>query len=500
MVEMPRTAAIFGATGLVGSACLELLLADVGETPPQEIKDKVLIALTTLAPTYDGKPAEWEALNTKVRNKLDIDVPELPGEVNAALADIPREFTIAHKFEDIVDGGFFGDYLTYTAESEAPTQFHFGAMLTCASAAFARRPLLGWQAAPLYPNIYTLLIGPTGTRKSTALGKARELVEAAFPKVKGQLARVNVLPNEGSPQGYASALRNRSYEYTGKALSDGLVVASELTVLVGKENYKAALGSWLVDWYDNLKPVWARALKGEEVYELPAPYVCFAGASNMTWLREIPEQLIKAGYMPRHLVFNAQVKRHDCTNPQFDSGLLAKLVARMAECVVDLPETMPLSPAAVQLMDDWYLGKVTRQERGEVDELFAAWLSRKLPHALKVAVVWQVVDGGPHEALHAEWVRRAIRLIDWMDAGVLTVYHALGSTSEGAITGDVLEYIERKGGSVTFAALTRGLRNRYNVRSVKSGVETLALARMLNQTQEAGSGTSLTLTEMGRRK
>ncbi len=28
MVEMPRTAAIFGATGLVGSACLDLLLAD----------------------------------------------------------------------------------------------------------------------------------------------------------------------------------------------------------------------------------------------------------------------------------------------------------------------------------------------------------------------------------------------------------------------------------------------------------------------------------------
>lgn len=470
---------------------LNLLLDHVPETPPPELTEIVLGFLRAMQPAYRGRNGEWDTITNEVRVKLGIALPD--GEVEPPLlADVPAQFRVVDKFTDIVECGFFGDYLKYTEESEAPTQFHFGSVLTCASACFGRKPLLGWQAAPTYPNIYTLLVGPTGTRKSTALGKARELIEAAFPVEKGKLPRVNVLPNEGSPQGYASALRNRSFQ--GSAISDGLIVASELTVLVGKETYKAALGSWLVDWYDNLKPIWSRALKGEEVYELPAPFVCFAGASNMTWLREIPEQLIKAGYMPRHLVFSASEKRHDNANPKFDGALHAKLVKQLVEATADIPAEMPLSPAAAQLLDEWYLGKVTRQERGEVDELFAAWVSRKLPHALKVATVWQIVDGGPRDGLHVDWLRRAIRLVDWMDAGVMTVYHALGSTGEGAATESVLTFIERKGGRVTLANLTRGLKNKYNVRTIRMGVETLVASRNLSAKQEQ-MGTMLTLIE-----
>jgi len=280
-------------------------------------------------------------------------------------------------------------------------------------------------------------------------------------------------------------------------MSDGLIVASELTVLVGKETYKAALGSWLTDWYDNMAPIWSRVLKGEDAYELPAPYVCFAGASNMTWLREIPASLIKAGYMPRHLVFNADVKRHDKANPLFDERLRTSLVTRLAKAVDDIPSELPLSPSAASLMDEWYLTKVTWQERGEGDELFAAWLSRKLPHALKVATVWQIIDGGPKDALHGEWMLRAIRLIDWMDDGVRVVYHALGASDEGAATETVLAYIEKKGGRLALSALGRALRNRYNKRSIMEAVQTLVMNGMMRQEATIESGVMLMLLRPG---
>lgn len=454
------------------AACagLELLLADATPESPAALRDKVIELAKIVRPAY--RNGEWELIAASIRTKFGLDVPDElrdMGEVNA----------IVDTFTPLIEDGWFKDYLGYTQESEAPAQFHFGAMMTCASGAFGRKPLIGWDAAPLYPNIYTLLVGPTGTRKSTALAKARELAVQAFPKVGNKPSQLNVLPNEGSPQGYAGALRRRNFEVT--TTSDGLIVASELTVLVGREQYKAALGEWLTDWYDNMSPVWSRALKGEDTYELLAPYVCFAGASNMTWLREIPDNLIKAGYMPRHLIFTAREKRHDKANPRFDAALRTSLAVTLGTRIADLPPTMELSKAAATHMDEWYTNKVTRQERMELDELFAAWLSRKLPHAIKIAVVWQIVDGGPRDALHVDWLKRATRLIDWMDTGVMSVYHALGASTEGAVTEAVLSYIERKGGLSTLSSLVRGLKNRYQSRNIQEGVKTLLLARVLMQ-------------------
>ena len=501
--EVGREAAVVIATtitSVIGSlvtpksdlraACagLEMLLVDASPESPRELLDKVLELAKIVRPAY--RLHEWELITATIRDKFGLDVSDV------IETDADEYVSEADTFTPLITDGWFKDYLNYTAESEAPAQFHFGAILTCISGAFGRRPLIGWDAAPLFPNIYTLIVGPTGTRKSTALSKARELAVLAFPKVGTGLSRLNVLPNEGSPQGYASALRRRNFE--GSPTSDGLIVASELTVLVGREQYKAALGEWLTDWYDNMTPVWSRALKGEETYELVSPYVCFAGASNMTWLREIPDNLIKAGYMPRHLIFTAKEKRRDMANPRFDTGERARLAGELGARVKDLPVAMPLSADAARHMDEWYINRVTRQERLEQDELFAAWLSRKLPHAIKVAVVWQVVDGGPKDELHVDWLQRATRMIDWMDAGVASVYHALGASAEGAVTEAALAYLERKGGKSTMSAMVRGLKNRYQARSIQEGVRTLILGRMITQVQDPTVGTVLTLVDQRR--
>lgn len=457
------------------------LLDDDTPNPPVELREHVLELARLLKQMRAFNDYEWADITARVRAKFDIDV------VDHVTSAVDPEFATEIEFESLVTDGWFRAYLDYTRESEAPAQFHFGAALACVSGAMGRRPLIGWEAAPLFPNIYALLVGPTGTRKSTAINKAREVAVQAFPEA------LNVLPNEGSPQGYASALMQRNL--LGSPIADGLGIASELTVLVGRETYKEALGKWLTDWYDNMGDKWTRALKGEATYELVKPYVCFIGASNMTWLRELPESLIKAGYMPRHLVFNALEKRHDAANPQFDDVDRMVLVGLLQERVRDLPETMTVGADAVMYMNRWYLGRVTKQERQEQDELFAAWLSRKLPHALKIACIWQIVDGGPKDELQGKWLRRAARLVDWMDAGVMDVYRALGTTGEGLAVDAVTRCIEKRGGSIQLTALQRTLRNKYSAESVRSAIRTLVVSGLVKSEADAVGVATLTLVK-----
>jgi len=139
----------------------------------------------------DAEAGEWDEVAEKFHQASGLDEASaramLAGkdmrEPELALDLPPRE-----DIETLIPDGWFARYLEYVADSEAPTCFHFGAALTACSAGLGRQPLLGWEARPTYPNLYTLLIGPTGARKGSALNLALDVVQPAF--------EMSVLPNE----------------------------------------------------------------------------------------------------------------------------------------------------------------------------------------------------------------------------------------------------------------------------------------------------------------
>jgi len=156
-----------------------------------------LVELISIA-YKDATPDEWQSVAERFHQATGMDELAvkalLAGRVEADEAvTAPDQYPI----EALVADGWFGRYLEYVAESEAPTSFHFGAALTFCAAGLGRRPLLAWEARDTYPNLYTLLIGPTGARKGSALALAQSVVEPAL--------EMNILPNEGTHQGYAAA-------------------------------------------------------------------------------------------------------------------------------------------------------------------------------------------------------------------------------------------------------------------------------------------------------
>lgn len=459
---------------------LDDLLLETYENPPDELVQKIVELATILKETY--KPTEWDDTCSRIRNSLGLDEGELSrrlGTQHVSVIHGPRVQEATGDFLSLVPDGWFRQYLEYTQESEAPTQFHFGAAITTVSAAFGRLPLIGWDALPTYPNIYTILVGPTGARKSTAIRLATDLLAPALGN------SLNILPSEGSHQGFAKALRKRNYEVT--KISDGLIVASELTVLLGQDKYKTDLHKWLTDWYD-CPTVWSRALMSEEYFELIQPYVCFLGASNMEWMKGMPHEAVKGGYLPRNMIFEAPGKRHRKAHPKFSAKLQQELQTSMTGRLDNMPPTIKLDPDAAILIDDWYMNKVAVQEEGAYDELFMAWLARKLPHALKLACVWQLADGGPRHAIMPKWLTQAISVVDWMDVGVKTVYSTLGVSEEGAVQAEVLRVITQKGGRATQAELVRALRNKYRSARVIEGIKTLQLARQIKADSNAIEG------------
>ena len=71
---------------------------------------------------------------------------------------------------------FFDQYLDYTKDTEACSIYHRWCSIISISALLARNVYLKFGHFTVYPNIYGMLIGEPGARKTTAIKIAKELL------------------------------------------------------------------------------------------------------------------------------------------------------------------------------------------------------------------------------------------------------------------------------------------------------------------------------------
>jgi hypothetical protein len=396
----------------------------------------------------DSAPQVVEAAAAKFRWAfcLDAELREDNIEDDAKVVDLAT----------LLPQGWFTRYLEWTAEHESPTQFHVGSILTLCAAGMRRRPLLEWGARPTYPNLYTLLIGPSASRKGSAIDKALTVARLPF--------ELDVLPGDGTYQGYHAALAKVEAR-TGDAT--GIIVAPEFTTCVRDDQHKGGLVDNLTDWYDGVDA--GRAL-ASGILPLNNICLCLLGGTTRSALRKLPTEVASGGWAPRHLIFEGTGRRHRKWNPKFNDTLYAELVGHLAK-LGPPPERMRFSAAASRYLENWYEKEQELEYRATHDELVRAWLDRKQAALMKVAMVLQYVTGQTEASaraaaawgteLRVEFVDSARRIVDWTDASVRSVYSALGTTDDGELVQAVLACIDRAGGEVRETAIKRALRKRW---------------------------------------
>jgi len=72
---------------------------------------------------------------------------------------------------------FLHDYHIFTSGNEAPQIFHRWAALSCLSHAVGRKVWVQWGIlGNVYPHLYLIFVGDPGSKKSTAMNIAKNLI------------------------------------------------------------------------------------------------------------------------------------------------------------------------------------------------------------------------------------------------------------------------------------------------------------------------------------
>ena len=136
-------------------------------------------------------------------------------------------------------------YLKYTEDTEAPVVFHRWSFLSAVSALMGRKCYFPFGEGRIFPNLYCMMIGNPGTRKSSAIKPVKKLLAEigyrnfAFDRSSKEKF-LEDLAKDGYESGDTSSESNSVMENLfgteGQSAKEVFIVSDEFNVFVGNGN------------------------------------------------------------------------------------------------------------------------------------------------------------------------------------------------------------------------------------------------------------------------
>lgn len=361
---------------------------------------------------------------------------------------------------------FISLYLTYTAQTECPTFFHRWCAVTSLSAFLGRQIWFAHGHFTLYPNLYTMLIGSPGTKKSSAIKIGAKLLKQAgyntFAAKKTRQEKFLLDLAEQSEKKAAAESCNGDIDnildqnlwgddledadsYLHKPPAECFIAADEFNNFIGLGNldFVSILGE-LWDY----EGVYDYKLKNSKSVYIPNPTVTILGGNTPTgFAQAFPTESIGQGFFSRLLLIYGEPSGVKYTFPPApDTALQAELIQFLHKIKAEVTGELKMEPAAMDLLD-----KIYKDWPGIDDPRFEHYANRRLTHLLKLCLVITASRLGTTIAL--EDVIHANTLLTFTEELMPKALGEFGKSKHSDITHKVMSALDNTSLPLTFQDL-----------------------------------------------
>lgn len=299
---------------------------------------------------------------------------------------------------DKLTNPFLRMHLEYVRETEPPRIFHTWAALTAVAAAMQRNLYIESGIGKLYGNMYVLLVGPPGTRKSTAINLAVRALKAA--------TEIRLAPDDtgGQRQGLIKALLEDEMTEEGLETANAMDIDSLLQLEINLDRTNAHVmfviasefGSFIGQNSLDLTRFLIRMWDGED-YEyrlrdsrmvLHDNLMSIIGGTTPTEIATLlPPEAIGQGYMSRNILVYAPHKEKEVppSKVQLHHAFEADLQAVYRRVAKLMRGPVTKSSHAEDLLDHLYIHDPKLN-----DTRFIFYQERRQTHMQKLAMVLAV--------------------------------------------------------------------------------------------------------------
>lgn len=367
--------------------------------------------------------------------------------------------------------------------TEAADEFHYLALLAVLGTAFGRSVVLHC-GRPVFLNVYAILVGPTGDRKSTAAQLALDLL----PRVAPQALLLNgVGSQEGLMERMACAQSSGTPPRT-------LWYVDEMASLLKKARRESSGG--LIEFVTEIfhGPDFKTHSTRSKAIHLQSPTLSILAGSTPTWLEgALQQEDILGGFANRFVYVTGPPKPDNAMPPRPNSQALDELAAWIQRAVQAPDREVRWSPAARDLWCDFYVE--WRRSTAVCSEQVAALLRRIDLYILKFAAMAAAMDGVSE--ISRAHLSAALELGRFLAGCACRLLGELGATSDCRLETLIEQKLQDVHGQMTRKQLRQAIGGRVSgekLDRVLTAMERNGLIRQISEMGPRGTTRRVLLT------
>ena len=288
---------------------------------------------------------------------------------------------------------FITAYLSYTEDTEVPKFYHRWCCISMLGALLGREYYFRLGHSTINPNLYCMLIGSPGTRKSTGIKIAKKLLRytgySDFSADKSTKEKF-LIDLEGHEEDLANTTMDAVLKqsifgdddnYEESDYKQVYVACDEFNDFIGQNNHEFI--SLLGSFWDYAGIFESRIKHGRSV-KIPNPTVSILGGNTPVGFKlAFPPESLGQGFFSRLLLIYGEPTDKRITFPKPPSlEFEAELVQRLRHIMHNVRGEATFTPGAMLLVD-----KIYKQGRDLKDPRFESYVSRRLSHLIKLWLV-----------------------------------------------------------------------------------------------------------------
>jgi hypothetical protein len=317
-------------------------------------------------------------------------------------------------------------WMEYTDNTEPPRLFRFWTAISVIASALQRKCHVKWGSSLVfYPNLYIVLVGPSGCRKGTAMGPGLDIIE--------DTGKIKLAAQATSLQALIRRLKETNYQDpdletgTMQFHSSMTIFSKEFTVFLGFHNKE--LMSALCDWYDCDRR-WKYDTISRKEEEILGVWVNLFGATTPSLIRSsMPLDAIGGGLTSRIIYIYEENIGKMVLFPMETEG-----ERNLRELLLhDLNKITMMSGRfrfTENFMDVWARWRnETINNPPFYDNRFEGYISRRPNHVMKLSMIMASsrADGG-QMILTGDDITRAISVIEEAELKMQNVFGGVGKS------------------------------------------------------------------------
>lgn len=372
-------------------------------------------------------------------------------------------------------------YLECTVGQETPQLFHLWGGLATLAGAVRNNIYVDWDWKKLFPNLYVLIVAPTGHRKGMSLGVSLEMLY--------QIPDINILHEKASPEGIIRALARRKIEKDKaeekviqfKIKSSYIfIAASEFANLMSRASYMNGMMELLTSLYDG-HARWDYS-KSKERVDLKDISVNMFALSNPEWLAVLGQDSAGGGFLSRFLpIYSEEIKEaHAWPKMTNDQKI------KRQQLVIDLLQIakvrgeFKITKEALDYYEDWYVNTWRFKEELDFDGPLLGYGKRKQDYIVKISMLLSIARNSKL-IIEIEDIKKAMSMLKYVESRMKRAFAYVGATNEAKIANRILEkLIGRK--PLTHEQIIRFARTQVrNIRELENILQMLESAELIEK-------------------